>query len=115
MFCKILWVLYSHRYDRRVIYVRSNDTHLWKSAVTTNNIKKECKLAQTKTNAANISSYVPVQHSPEAFSRLWVLNNWMSKWLSENNVFFIDYCYTFKGKPGIHPSWNGAAFLQNSP
>lgn len=44
---------------------------------------------------------IPVRHGPEAYSRLWALNCWMSRWCSKNNVGFIDNWYKFAGKPGL--------------
>ncbi|XP_066536330.1 uncharacterized protein, partial [Hoplias malabaricus] len=115
-----LRLLANRRYSRVVIHVGANDIHLRQSEVTKGNITEVIKLAQTMSDAVICSGPIPMRRGDEAYSRLWALNCWMSKWCSENQVGFIDNWLRFEGKPGligrdgIHPTREGAALLSCS-
>ncbi|XP_066525745.1 uncharacterized protein [Hoplias malabaricus] len=115
-----LRLLANRRYSRVVIHVGANDIRLRQSEVTKGNITEVIKLAQTMSDAVICSGPIPMRRGDEAYSRLWALNCWMSKWCSENQVGFIDNWLRFEGKPGligrdgIHPTREGAALLSCS-
>ncbi|XP_066523408.1 uncharacterized protein [Hoplias malabaricus] len=112
-----LRLLANRRYSRVVIHVGANDIRLWQSEVTKGNITEVIKLAQTMSDAVICSGPIPMRRGDEAYSRLWALNCWMSKWCSKNQVGFIDNWLRFEGKPGligrdgIHPTREGAALF----
>ncbi|XP_058260768.1 uncharacterized protein LOC131362631, partial [Hemibagrus wyckioides] len=110
-----LRVLGKHRFSKIVFHVGANDIHLCQSEVTKSNVVEVCKLAKAMSDAVVCSGPIPMRRGDVAYSRLWSLNCWMSRWCSENNVSFIDNWSSFEGKAGllgrdsVHPTREGAA------
>ncbi|XP_053085594.1 uncharacterized protein LOC128317482 [Pangasianodon hypophthalmus] len=115
-----LRVLGKHRFSKIVIHVGANDIRLHQSEVTKINLVEVCKLAKAMSDAVVCSGPIPMRHGDVAYSRLWSLNCWMSRWCSENNVGFIDNWTNFEGKAGllgrdgVHPTREGAALISCS-
>ncbi|KAK3534362.1 hypothetical protein QTP86_014281, partial [Hemibagrus guttatus] len=115
-----LMVLGKHRFSKIVFHVGDNDIRLHQSEVTKSNIVEVCKLAKVMSDAVVCSGPIPMQRGDVAYSRLWSLNCWMSRWCSENNVGFIDNWSSFEGKAGllgrdgVHPTREGAALISCS-
>ncbi|XP_053543938.1 uncharacterized protein LOC128635358 [Ictalurus punctatus] len=112
-----LRVLGKHWFSKIVIHVGANDIPLRQSEVTKNSIVEVCKLAKAMSDAVICSGPIPMQCGDVAYSRLWSLNCWMSRWCSKHNVGFIDICSSLEGKVGLlgwDPTREGAALISCS-
>ncbi|XP_060775023.1 uncharacterized protein LOC132884939, partial [Neoarius graeffei] len=115
-----LRVLGKHRFSKIVIHAGANDIRLRQSEVTKSNFVEVFKLAKAMSDAVVCSGPIPMRHGDAAYSRLWLLNCWLSRWCSENSVGFIDNWANFEGtagllgRDGIHPTREGAALISCS-
>ncbi|XP_060758750.1 uncharacterized protein LOC132869548 [Neoarius graeffei] len=115
-----LRVLGKHRFSKIVIHAGANDIRLCQSEVTKSNFVEVFKLAKAMSDAVVCSGPIPMRRGDVAYSRLWSLNCWLSRWCSENSVGFIDNWANFEGtagllgRDGIHPTREGAALISCS-
>ncbi|XP_060779402.1 uncharacterized protein LOC132887789 [Neoarius graeffei] len=115
-----LRVLGKHRFSKIVIHAGANDIHLCQSEVTKSNFVELFKLVKAMSDAVVCSGPIPMWRGDVAYSRLWSLNCWLSRWCSENSVGFIDHWANFEGtagllgQDGIHPTREGTALISCS-
>ncbi|XP_060763863.1 uncharacterized protein LOC132872794 [Neoarius graeffei] len=115
-----LRVLGKHRFSKIVIHAGANDIRLRQSEVTKSNFVEVFKLGKAMSDAVVCSGPIPMRRGNVAYSRLWSLNCWLSRWCSENSVGFIDNWANFEGTAGllgrdrIHPTREGAALISCS-
>lgn len=106
-----------HIYAKTIIHVGINDIRLKQSEITKSNIISMCNVAKQMSDVVICSGPIPARRGNETYSRLLLLNNWMSEWCTLNNIGFIDNWTCFLGKPellyrdGLHPSRKGVAII----
>lgn len=111
------FLINKHSYDKIIIHVGTNDVRLKQSEITKSSIISMCNVAKQMSDVVICSGPIPVRRGNETFSRLLLLNDWLSNWCTSNNIGFIDNWTGFLGKPelihrdGLHPSDLGATHL----
>ncbi len=106
------------KFRKIVIYVSAN-VRFCQSEITKTNVKEVCELANMMSDTVICTGPLPAYWGDEILSRLLSLNDRMSKWCPQNNIF-IDNWTSFWGRPDllkrdvIHPSWGGAALFSRN-
>ncbi|XP_031694633.1 uncharacterized protein LOC116377195 [Anarrhichthys ocellatus] len=103
----------NRKYSKIVIHVGGNDSRLRLSEITKVNVESVCTYAKAMSDSVVFSGPLPNLTNDEMFSRMSSFH----RWLSANNVGFVDNWDTFWGKPGllrrdgIHPTLDGADLI----